>query len=263
MEQEYIETRCIKLSKIGDKYITKEGYEIEVLEKVGNGKLKIKFLDEYGYITIINDGVKSTKNPFHKSVFGVGYFGVGNYKAKNNNEHFYYYRVWQAMFDRCYSGKEKIYKNVTVCEEWHNYQNFAKWFHETFPSHIKDIKFHLDKDLLQQGVENKIYSPNTCTWLPRRVNSFLQVKNKNTKTGITGIQLLRNNKYLATSTLFSNQGKSYDIGIYATIDEAIEAYKEFKLEQEEEVRKYLKNLNYLPESIINLIDSKNSKVGVV
>ena len=35
--------RCIKLSKVGDKYITKEGYEIEVLEKVGNRKLKIKF----------------------------------------------------------------------------------------------------------------------------------------------------------------------------------------------------------------------------
>jgi hypothetical protein len=253
--------RCIKLSKIGSKHITKEGCEIEVIEKVSNKKVKIKFLDEYGYMTVVNIGETSIKNPFHKSVFGMGYFGVGNYKAKSNHKHFYYYRVWQSMFDRCYSGKDKIYTNVTVCEEWHNYQNFAKWFHETFPSHIKDIKFHLDKDLLQQGIENKIYSPQTCVWLPRRVNSFLQVKNKNTKTGITGIQLLPTNKYLASSTLFRNQGKTYRIGTYITIEEAIEAYKEFKLTQEEEVRKYLKILNYLPDNIINLIDSKNSKAG--
>ena len=254
--------RCIKLSKVGDIYTTKEGYEIEVLENINNRKLKIKFLDEHGYITFINVGNKSTKNPFHKSVFGIGCYGVGNYKAKENNKHLYYYRVWQSMFDRCYSGKDKNYKNVKVCEEWYNYQDFAKWFHKTFPSHIKNVKFHLDKDLLQQGIENKIYSPQTCVWLPRRVNSFLQVKNTNTKTGITGIQLLHSNKYLATSTLFENQSKSFRIGIYENLDEAIKAYKEFKLKQEEEVRKYLKTLNYLSDDIINLIDSKNSKVGV-
>ena len=54
--------RCIKLSKVGDIYTTKEGYEIEVLENINNRKLKIKFLDEHGYITFINVGNKSTKN---------------------------------------------------------------------------------------------------------------------------------------------------------------------------------------------------------
>lgn len=43
------------------------------------------------------------------------------------------------------------------------------------------------------------------------------------------------------------------IGRYDTQEEAHQAYKEFKLQQDSKARDYLRNLNYLPEEIIQLV----------
>lgn len=74
------------------------------------------------------------------------------------------YTVWQHMLQRCYNAKVKekqpTYINITCCEEWLSFSNFALWFKDNYI-----YGYHLDKDLLVK--ENRIYSPDTCIFSPR------------------------------------------------------------------------------------------------
>ncbi|AMR57359.1 putative restriction endonuclease [Pseudomonas phage vB_PsyM_KIL3b] len=81
-----------------------------------------------------------------------------------------FYNRWYAMIKRCYSEKElkkhPEYRDKYVCSEWLLFSNFKAWM-ET-----QDWKGkHLDKDLLVQG--NKVYSPETCVFVPAWLNSLL------------------------------------------------------------------------------------------
>ncbi len=74
------------------------------------------------------------------------------------------YDKWKSMIHRCYSGKD--YSNVTVCEEWLTFSNFKSWMEK------QDWEGkELDKDLLTLGA--KIYSPETCCFISRKLNSVL------------------------------------------------------------------------------------------
>ena len=82
---------------VGKTSMSNEGYEFEIIELLKNNKVRVKFLDSHGYecvttTTYFKKGM--IKNPFHRSVFGVGFYGDGEYRAKENGKHFYYYRVW-------------------------------------------------------------------------------------------------------------------------------------------------------------------------
>lgn len=80
------------------------------------------------------------------------------------------YSTWSGMLHRCYSdnNREARYRDrgTEVCAEWYNFQNFYKWAVK-----VHKEGFHLDKDILSQG--NKIYSPDTCCFVPLAVNSLL------------------------------------------------------------------------------------------
>ena len=75
------------------------------------------------------------------------------------------------MLRRCYD--EKLHKkyptyiDCKVCEEWLNFQNFAKWYYNNYYE-IENEKICLDKDILHKG--NKIYSPDNCVFVPNNIN---------------------------------------------------------------------------------------------
>lgn len=104
------------------------------------------------------------KDKFYPGVYGVGFFGDGETIAKKGGTHTGVYIVWSNMIARCYCPKfqkrHPSYVGVTVCDDWHNFQKFAKWFNE---HHIEG--FQLDKDIKQKGVKNKVYSPETCVFV--------------------------------------------------------------------------------------------------
>lgn len=104
----------------------------------------------------------SVRDLYFPSVYGVGFIGDGDYKPKEHKKKSKFYEVWQGMLQRCYDPKMQerrpTYIGCTVCEDWHNFQNFAKWMSD------KDYAGnHLDKDILIDG--NKIYSPETCIFV--------------------------------------------------------------------------------------------------
>ena len=101
----------------------------------------------------------AVRNPLTPSVYGKGYVGVGYYNSRDVR----LYHLWKAMLSRCYCtimhGHRPTYKDVTVCDEWLNFQNFATWCESQEFFNAKDEKggvYQLDKDILIRG--NKIYS---------------------------------------------------------------------------------------------------------
>ena len=80
-------------------------------------------------------------------------------------------------------------------------------------------KMHLDKDILAN--ENKIYSPDTCIYVPERINYlFIKVKNKNNLP--TGVSLYgENGKYKSTY-------RKKILGIFDSVEEASRACKQAK-----------------------------------
>ena len=242
---------------VGKVFPTNEGYEVEILKKTSKDYRTIKFID-FDYtrnfkISNIREG--NIKNPFHKSVCGVGYLGVGKYSSKTNKK---CYQTWIDMIKRVHNEKELLkrpaYRNVKVCEEWYNFQNFAEWYEENYPKNIENIKFSLDKDLLQENIGNKIYSPKTCVFLPININCFFNnVKTKNT-TGYIGVSEVynKNGIFVAQINDFETK-KRKSIKYCKTKEEAFEFYKEYRIKNVDKVKDYLRSLNYLSEEIIELV----------
>jgi hypothetical protein len=251
--------------KIGAVYPTNEGFDILIIDVNIKSpyKVKIRFLDYMKHeIWVDRKEIRtgSIKNPFYKTVCGVGYYGAGVFKSRNGTiKKTAYYTIWSNLIRRCYDKECKEYKiygnkNVTVCEEWHNFQNFAKWYHETFPFHITGIKFQIDKDLLQQGIENKIYSPKTCIWLPSRINSFIANNHKSiNKSGYTGVCWSEKlGKYMAQINNFNNS-KRIRLGDFKSIEDANKSYIEGRKIEAKKAKEFMKNLGIYNEYIINLI----------
>lgn len=133
------------------------------------------------------------------------------------------------MLNRAYSKKYTIkyptYKNVTVCDEWHNFQTFAKWFYEE--SNYQD-GWHLDKDLLSEDC--KVYSPKTAIFMPKELNLFLATNMSNSVLPTGVIKSTTADKFIA-NTKDAVSGKSIYIGTFKTKEEAIEAYSKARAEQ--------------------------------
>ena len=186
--------------------------------------IDVQFMDSYGYIrqhiTTGNFKNGKVKNPYDRTVYGVGMLGVGRHKArKDKNGMHVKYLEWKTMLERCYAnnGKHPAYYGIcTVCDEWQNYQIFADWFEE----HYYEVKgrLHLDKDILVPG--NKVYSPETCVLIPQRINMLFM--NMGNAAGLpNGIRQTSAGRY---SSLF--QGIS--LGTYDTLEEAFSVYAKEK-----------------------------------
>ena len=168
------------------------------------------------------------KNPLFRSVHGVGCLGVGKYSPKVDKK---LYKLWVGMLERacCVKFKEEYptYKDVTVCEEWLDFQNFAAWCEAQEHFFYKDTRgrcYQLDKDILVKG--NKQYSAETCCFVPKDINLLL-LRNDG-KRGTLPIGVV----YSRCIKRFISQGKccgkSKHIGTFKTPEEAFLAYKEAK-----------------------------------
>ena len=80
------------------------------------------------------------------------------------------YKTWFGMIRRCYDPtwikKHPTYSNVSVCNEWLSLSSFKPWFDENYVE-----GYALDKDILVKG--NKVYSPETCCFVPQEINNLL------------------------------------------------------------------------------------------
>jgi hypothetical protein len=209
-------------SKLGEKHITNEGYKIEIVEYFGSLNCSIQFED--GHIIKnrqYNDVKKGEiKNPYHPSVCGMGFRGEGSCPIKVNGKMTKLYNMWRAMLVRCYDKTyhetKPTYKDTNVCEEWHNFQNFAKWYEKNFNTETMQ-DWHLDKDIIYPNC--KIYSPETCCFVPCEINSLF-TKNDCKRNNYIGV-------YKSGDKFMSQLRKKY-LGTFDTPEEAFQAYKTAK-----------------------------------
>lgn len=162
-------------------FITNEGYEVKIIDYKDRHTVTIEIQDEYKYKTVTtmqNIRKGQIKNPYKRTVYDVGYYGVGRYKARVNNKKTLHYIKWFSMFNRCYNPKyherQPRYKDCIVDERFRNFQDFSKWMDENWYEY--DEMLELDKDLLLEG--NKIYSPDKCCFIPKEINIALNNRRK-------------------------------------------------------------------------------------
>ena len=215
-------------------YNTNEGYIAIIKKYYSYLNITIQLNDDnktiLHKITLSNLKSGRIKNPYHKSVCNIGYLGKGKYKCKINKKLTKEYIFWSSMINRCYNisylERNPLYKNIEICEEWLNFQNFAKWFKKNYINNCE-----LDKDILIKG--NKIYSPKTCCFVPQEINKLFTKSNKVRGILPIGVQYRKDIKKFK-STL-SKENKQVHLGYYDTPEEAFNIYK---IEKE----KYIKEM---------------------
>ena len=151
-------------------------------------------------------------------VSGIGindYEGLTKIKGKSIQS----YHIWREMLSRCYDPKSQqrypSYIGCSVCEEWLYFSNFKQWFDENYIE-----GYSLDKDILVKG--NKVYSPQTCCFVPRKINSLLVKREAERGDYAIGV-VKKGNCYIAR---LSRGGRQEHIGCFKTEYEAFIAYKE-------------------------------------
>lgn len=166
--------------------------------------------------------------PYEKRTYGYGYLGEGKYKARKNKKPTRIYDTWNSMLQRCYDPKYKekhpTYIDCIVCEEWHNFQNFSEWYEENYYE-IEGEVMNLDKDILVKN--NKIYSPDTCVFVPQSINSLFIKRDIDRGNLPIGVHYdKQHKKYKAQCSI--GLGKQKNLGRYDTQEEAFKVYKAFK-----------------------------------
>lgn len=108
-------------------------------------------------------------------------------KLTNSQLAHMYAHMMERCYDQNYLNRKPSYQGCSICEEWYNpdfagkrltqeknpYRaSFYEWCRQNF--YCIDIKgqptVNLDKDIKVKG--NKVYSPETCLFVPKSVNNF-------------------------------------------------------------------------------------------
>lgn len=134
-----------------------------------------------------------------------------------------FYRTWKCMIQRCYSEKVLLksphYTGCTVSEEWKSFSKFKAWMIK------QDYKGRaLDKDLLSYG--NRLYSKDTCIFVPYEVNAFMiemHTKKSNLPIGVVRKKDRKKQPRYAAK-LSSDNGVSRTMGVFHTDKEAFECW---------------------------------------
>lgn len=242
----------MKKNRIGETNINRYGSKMEIIEYNGAFDVIVKF-ENHGYITkcqYTQFKAGRVKNPYDRSVLGIGYIGEGKYKPSNNSKITRIYETWHGMFERCNNEKalkrNPTYRGCTVADEWHNFQTFAKWYEENYYS-IENELMHLDKDILIKG--NKVYSPQNCVFVPESINLLFTNRNNHRGKHPIGVYWKEHNQKFCANG--NNKNKREYLGLFDTPIEAFNAYKKHK----ENIIKIVANeyINRIPEKLYHAL----------
>ena len=169
-------------------------------------------------------------------VQGVG-INDGKYPTRVNGSIKKEYRLWTNMLGRCYNEETKkkypTYIGCSVSDNFKSYSYFYEWCQSQIGFNQND--YHLDKDLITKG--NKIYSEDTCVFIPPHINNLL-IKS-NSARGILPIGVTKNKEgFQAQCSVYSVSKK---LGTYSTTELAFNAYKVFKEEHIKELTEKYKD----------------------
>lgn len=156
------------------------------------------------------------------TVHGVGLLDV-DFVTKISGASVWQLELWRGMLKRCFSKgayiKNPTYVDVTVCDEWLSFANFIEWCNKEVGYKGKPVGLELDKDILAIG--NKVYSKDTCCFVPPQINLlFCATGAKRGKYPIGVIEV--KGRFVARLKMY---GRKVNVGGYDTPERAFQAYK--------------------------------------
>jgi len=155
-------------------------------------------------------------------VFGVGVNDwVGNVKV--DGKMIREYKLWTSMLKRCFDEKHKqkypTYEGVTCSKEWLSMTKFIEDVSQMRGYGLEG--WELDKDILQKG--NKLYSKETCCFVPAEVNNLLTKRDNCRGEYPVGVYFHKaTGKFRAQLTV---NGKKKHLGYFTSPEEAFQVYK--------------------------------------
>lgn len=166
------------------------------------------------------------------------------------------YIDWTHILERCYSEKyhekKATYIDCEISEEWKYFSNFKKWHDDSFPFWLRH-EINIDKDLLGNGT--KIYSAETCCFIPARLNQIIKGTNANNETGFNGITKNKNSWGWNVNTTGWNDKKATNKK-FLRRDAAVNYYLQKRQELKKEIEKYLLNSDIARKFLIMLAVDK-------
>lgn len=136
------------------------------------------------------------------------------------------YRKWKDMIKRCYSAqfqeKYPTYIGCTVINDWLLFSNFRKWM---LAQEHKGLE--LDKDIKNKG--NKIYSPETCLFIPTALNRLLNDSAAARGEWPVGVCWHKRDRRFIAKLSFN--GKRGYLGIFSTVEQASNVYQRARTEK--------------------------------
>jgi len=132
--------------------------------------------------------------------------------------------LWNDLLKRCYSHSVQrnhpTYLGCSASENFKSYSYFYEWCQNQIG--FGQENYHLDKDLLFKG--NKLYSEDTCLFLPSSLNLLLLTSKKRRGLLPLGVSL-QGNRFKSDCR---TEAPNSHIGYFDTPEEAFQAYKQAK-----------------------------------
>lgn len=153
-----------------------------------------------------------------------------------------YHSVWESMLKRAYQSiwldAYPTYLGVVVCSDWKVASNFTEWMKAKLTVEGTEV-LHLDKDILYP--DNKIYSPQTCVFVPAFINNCIHICENSGGTLMRGVKryLVKDGSFRYAYSISAACGNK--IRKYGFISES-SAHKEWQLKRadmiEDSIAKY-------------------------
>lgn len=204
-----------------------------VIKYINSRNVLVKFVDT-GYECLADMGnIKKgeVKDKLLPSVQGVGI--LGDEPIRENGQLLKEYKLWQDMLKRCYNSKfhdkHPTYKGCSVSNSFKYYPYFKEWCNKQIG--FDQDGFDLDKDLLSKGT--KIYSENTCCFVPKEINLLLIKQSSKESSLPVGVEYHKQlKKFKARCSCY---GKNIYLGVFEDFEKAFVAYKGAKEKHIKEV----------------------------
>ena len=141
------------------------------------------------------------------------------------------YTVWYSMLQRCHNSKihkqKPTYSGCAISDNFKSLTYFLDWAKQQVGHNSIDgegRKFNLDKDILIKG--NKVYSENTCVFVPMEINNLILNSRATRGEFPVGVHYEKSrNKFQA---YIRKNGKRVYLGRYNFEVDAFKAYKTAK-----------------------------------
>ena len=208
-------------------YASNNNGDVIVLEYQSAKEVVVKFINSgYTTTTEMNCVKQGTiKDITAPTLQGVGISGSGLKKGKDGKI-LKEYQTWRDMILRCYNEKlhkkHPTYIGCTTSENFNHYDYFKQWCSKQVG--FGNEGFELDKDILVKG--NKVYSEDTCCFVPREINSLFGNNKRNRGEYPIGVTYKEKDKLFCAVATTSKYSKH--IGAFRTPEEAFQAYKQAK-----------------------------------